>query len=694
MAGCLLAWMAGAAQVPGEEGLYFLEAAAVRLEDSQGLPEELEPPSWLRDLMEAEGDPLDLNAAGRDELEALPGMTDMLAFNVVAYRETYGDLVSLYELQAIEGFDLRLIRRILPYVRIAGGGPTVPLKARQLLVSGRHEFLVRVQRVLETRKGYRDDPGPGAAGGYAGSPGRVLVRYRYAVRDRIRLGLTMEKDPGEPFWSGPVIRSMAGRDHARYARGFDHYSGFLQLRGMGLLENLVVGDYQAVAGQGLIFGSGRTFGTVTASDMARSRIQVLAPHGGTDENGFLRGAAATLAWGKTRLTLLYSSSRTDARLDTLSSSGLIVASPTLTGLHRTMSELSGKDALRTRIIGGRIARTTNRLRAGISLSSVDRNHGLAAGDDPEDLYRRGGAHHFAAGIDYHFIVRNGSLFGEVAMDGRGAVARLHGLSLLLRPGLRFGVLYRDYSPAFDSPLGNAFAAGETRNEKGFLASLSLQLPGRVTLHVRMDQCRFPWLRYRRDRPGREREMVIMAEKEVRGTGAFHVRVRVRDHQVNGTVQPAYTAALVDVRKISFQAASRLDISPSLALKSRLEYVVRRQSAGTAGTGFLTSHDLKWKSRNGRVTVDLRCALFDTDTFEERIYAFEPDVRYALSLPAHYFKGLRAVAVVRLSMLDGVGLWIRTGRTLYFNRDSIGSGRDEIPGSAITEVKVQLMVQIK
>src|SRR6218665_1388553 len=60
--------------------------------------------------------PIDLNTASYEELSSLYVLSVSQIKNLLAHRQQYGDLLSIYELQAIAGFDLKTIQDFLPFL--------------------------------------------------------------------------------------------------------------------------------------------------------------------------------------------------------------------------------------------------------------------------------------------------------------------------------------------------------------------------------------------------------------------------------------------------------------------------------------------------------------------------------------------------------------------------------------------------
>lgn len=64
--------------------------------------------------------PIDINRADAEQLTALPGIGEVLAGRIVAYREDNGSFLSTQELQNVEGIGEKRLDAILDLITIGG----------------------------------------------------------------------------------------------------------------------------------------------------------------------------------------------------------------------------------------------------------------------------------------------------------------------------------------------------------------------------------------------------------------------------------------------------------------------------------------------------------------------------------------------------------------------------------------------
>ena len=296
--------------------------------------------------------PINLNDATKEELIDLQLLNDFQIQALLYYQSKNKGFASVYELRTIDGFDPDIIQQILPFITVVPIESKRKIRPKNVLKYGRDELIVRHIRTLPASIGYEtisdsaQAENPNAK--YLGSPDRVYARYRFRYSKTISAGITGEKDPGEEFARGSQ------------QNGFDFYSAHLFLQNIGPVDKLAIGDYQLQMGQGLTVWSGFGFRkSPTQTVNIKRYAQQIRPYTSTDENLFLRGAAAVLGSDKIKVTIAYSQKQIDGnlnlQLDTLTGEETVsFSSFQASGMHRLPSELEDKDAIEERILAGRL----------------------------------------------------------------------------------------------------------------------------------------------------------------------------------------------------------------------------------------------------------------------------------------------------------------------------------------------------
>ena len=100
-------------------------------------------------------------------------------------------------------------------------------------------------------------------------------------------------------------------------------------------------------------------------------------------------------------------------------------------------------------------------------------------------------------------------------------------------------------------------------------------------------------------------------------------------------------------------------------------------------------DVQYQPLFGKITFSSRYVLFNTTSYDSRIYAYESDVLYGYSIPAYYGKGSKLYLVVKYNVIRNLDFWLRVAHTIYTDREVLKSGWDEIEGNKMTEIKLQL-----
>ena len=99
--------------------LYSQETQEVQLENQAEREEgEREDDYSIQQLEYFRKHQININKCSVEELKQLELFTELQLNNFILYRRQFGNFISIYEIQAIPGWDIELIRKILPFITI------------------------------------------------------------------------------------------------------------------------------------------------------------------------------------------------------------------------------------------------------------------------------------------------------------------------------------------------------------------------------------------------------------------------------------------------------------------------------------------------------------------------------------------------------------------------------------------------
>lgn len=641
--------------------------------------------------------PVNLNRKNiKEDLEQLRLLTDFQIDNLIQHKEKNGNLMTIYELQSVEGFDIQTIRNIMPFVTVNADFYSPHVSFNEMVKNASTNLFLRYSKVFEPQVGYEkrsDSAWEASPNKYAlGNNDRIYTRFRFKYLNNLSIGITAEKDAGEAFLKNKQAERVFG---IKSPKGYDFYSAHFYIHNIGKIKSLAIGDYHIQLGQGLTFWTGLAFGkSVNVMAVKRNALGI-RPYASVDENNFLRGAATTLQFGKFNVTAFGSRKKIDANISTPDTNstldGLTVTSFQTTGLHNTIGTLEDKKAIQETYMGGNITFHTNKLKLGLTGvqsyygGKVDRNLTYY------NQYNFNSNQNNVMGADYSFIHRNINLYGEVSRSANGGVAQIHGLLAALDPNLSVSILYRNYARNYQSVRSNAFAESSTNtNEKGLFFGIEAKLKRGWIINAYLDQFKFPWMKFLTDQPNTYgMDAMLQARYRPNRNLDMYIRVRNRLRPKNTDFNLDDIDYTVQVNQWNVRYNIIYKISESVRLRNRVEFTTYNREGTPQEQGFMIYQDVMYKPLSSNFSFVFRYALFDTDSYNSRIYSYENDVLYYYAIPSYYNRGTRTYITARYKVKKGIDVWLRWSQWYYKNVETIGTDLNQINGHTKTEIRAMV-----
>lgn len=653
--------------------------------------EEFDDDTFLEDLKLQAQQRINLNFATQEDMMELGILTDIQVRNIIYYRERFGQLKTPYELLGIEELSRTDIELLLPFVKFKEtADPPKPLK--EMFADGKHQIFLRYQQIMEEKEGFTPpvEKSDGTfTSRYLGIEPKLYARYRFQYGTDLSIGITAEQDPGEPF------------KHPNQAIGIDYLSGHFFMKDRGFLKTLVVGDYEVNLGQGLVmqqsFASRKSSADVIG---IKKRKRPLKAHTSANEAEYARGLGAEFKFSEQWSAVLYGSYRkVDGNVlteqDTLDGPDEAIAFSSLqiSGLHRTESELADKNQIGQALAGTSISWSGESARISGNFSYIKLSSPLERAEALYNKFDFRGDQLIQGSMDYQFLRKNISLFGEVAMSDNKGWGMVNGGEFNLPGSVTLALVHRYYAKNYQSLYADAFGEGSRPvNEHGLYIGLEFSPFKYAQLSSYVDIYHHPWLRFGIDAPSSGIDLSTTFTYRPKRNITLIARGRYERKQENAPANETAIDYLVPTIKSNFRVELSYRPTWQVALKTRIEAAWYNDGVNEVSNGFMIFQDLRYSFRKIPLVLYGRYAIYQTDTYDSRIYAYENDLLYVFSVPAYYGRGSRYYLMAKVRVNRYLDFWVRWSQTIWSDRDVVSSGLEESIGNTRSELKVQLRIK--
>jgi hypothetical protein len=459
---------------------------------------------------------------------------------------------------------------------------------------------------------------------------------------------------------------------------------------LGRIKTLAVGDYHIRFGQGLTLWSGISYGKTPYILNIMKKEFGVTKYSSTEENRFLRGIATTIGINNLELTGFYSRKKIDANIsyvDTLNDEIENVTSFQVTGYHSIPSEVDDEDAISESIAGGNLRYKRDHIQLGLTLVNYRFGEALIPNERPYNQFDFQGQKNTNIGFNYRTGWSNVNFFGEVSHSLGGGIAYLNGLLLKIHSLVSFSALHRQYQKNYYPFYSQALSENSTnKNEQGLYLGTEIQPLKYLKVSAYFDAFKFPWLKYNVDAPSQGTDYMVRIDYDPTNTVEIYFSLKEESKPRNQKTEIPSLNKIVDTKLTKLRLHLAYWVSPNLQLRSRIELSRYKMGNDPTDKGYMVFQDLLYRPEQIPLSVSFRYAMFDTDSWDARIYTYENDLLYSFSIPAFHLNGIRTYFLIKYSPIESIDFWLRLAQTYYSKAETIGTGLKEITGKTKTEDK--------
>ncbi len=572
--------------------------------------------------------PISVSNCSLENLDPISWLTEVEKKSLLAYFKNHSPLKSLLEIQSIPEISVEKARLLIRTFSLTDQGNSGSLW-HSFLKDGRSQITLRWGKSIQSTTD--DSKYNSSTKEYFGSDDQLFIRLKHFKSGYFSYGLVAEKDAGEEVW----VTSKNTR--------VDYLSGHIFLEHISKrLEKIALGDYRLRIGQGLILDNGfQKTGVSDFGSLVKSS-EFLVPYNSVQENQMLRGAAIKLKLSSSlSVNLFVSKSKIDANIsnpDTVENSIYpeTFTSILTSGLHRNEAENEDHNALDILQTGTQI--NFLHRNGNVGFASVFTKYGKEklSNGIPYQLYQQYRSKQLYFTAFYQQQFKNTMFFGETATDQNMNLATLNGFLIGLAKQANAVFVYRNFSPNFHTHQSQTMSInGKSQNETGLFSGLNLMFNHKIQCNIHFDNWQIPWLKSRSDLPSTGKEWAVRIQYTKRKKWLMYAQISNRERQENQIQAKENELASIQNQNLRIHLEQKL--SSDWTWRSRCEWHTFCKNK-SRDQGMLIYVDLLYKSLEQAFSGNVRWSIFDTDSYNSRIYAYENDVLYAYSVPSNSGKG--------------------------------------------------------
>ncbi len=625
-------------QITGQEMIESILDNVSDEQDIQNYGDELE---YFREH------PVNIGKPIYSELVKLPFVSPLLAEAIILFTDTV-KIISIDQIRSVSLMTPVLYEQLLPFITIdTFDENSIGFNLLPSSINSR----TRLERRLQITDGFKNNK-------YLGDPNGTYQRIKIA-NDNYEIAGLVEKDVGEDYSHGLV-------------------AGYFLFKNISLLKNMIVGNYNISAGQGLVLA--KNISTSKGSDATgqiRKRGSVISPSISTDEYRYFYGSAAQFNYQNIILTGFYSERKLPASIDANGVASSIYTS----GIYRTENDLSRRNSLLEKVVGGKIDLSIDALKT-ISFNFV--NVGYEKQLKPT-LFDLSGKTSISAGsLSWEIPIIGFVTFGEAASNDGDRFSKVLGIIFPVTKSFAISYHHRAYTKGYTSPFARPF--GERENigdgELGNYLGVKIQNEKSV-INFYVDQYT---LRSTSNGFGIVgKDLMVNMQQSISKLLDFIFQIRNKSKS-----QAEILFADDERNQTNYRIAYTFKATSHFILSQRFEFVkVSYKPSRYNEDGFLTFVEGKYQNNKNGISLKARCIIFDTHSYDSRLYQYESDVAGNFANPPIYGKGIRWYIVAGYKFFDRFQFSFKYSETKKLDEVVLGSGDDEIQGNLDNQIALQL-----
>jgi hypothetical protein len=256
------------------------------------------------------------------------------------------------------------------------------------------------------------------------------------------------------------------------------------------------------------------------------------------------------------------------------------------------------------------------------------------------------------------------------------------------------LFYRKFDTGYYTFYNSGVSEGTNlSNEEGFYYGMTISPNRKWQIQGYVDLFQFPWLRFQVDAPSKGQEYLGQITWSPSKVSQVYLRYRHINKQANSSLLESIST-LENQQQENIRLHAQIQLNEAFQIRSRVELVQWNSPSESIQNGTLIQQDLIYKTIQTPLDITLRYAVFQTDSWNSRVYSYESNPLYVYGNQVYYDKGSRYYILLHYNLNRTWDFWVKFGDLIYTDKTTIGSGSQLIKGNQKREITFQMRMQIR
>jgi len=629
--------------------LESLEESQISTEDAENILQKIEAMGNNTSLI------YNLNDIDREDMLLL-GLNNFQIFCLENYILRTGELLSINELNFVNGFDSTTISKISPYVYVAPKNTKHSLRLDSIFRHSKQTLRGQYIQNLKTPYGYLRTDNKGFKGDNFSSS----IRYNLSYYDKLDFSLVAEKDYGEPLY------------YKNKTYGFDHYSSSLTLRNLGKhIKQLTLGDYRLNLAEGLAMKQSFSLGYLSSDYGIKHSNNTISPFHSVSEYNYNRGIALKTEWNNFEVSLFGSYKGIDFNGKTIQE----------TGYHRTETEIQNKNSNSVALYGTTVQYYNRGLNFGFTTFAYHFDKPIIKGSQLYQQYNFEGKQNNIFSFNSSYSYKNIIFFGEIAKSKNNAFAELVGMQWNISYKHNLSILIRNYDKEYQNHYASAIGYhSHNANERGLYVNYSRYINKNFSFFAGSDVYYFPSASYRADKPSYGYKIRSQIDYKINDNQTLNFYFRLNNHAYNTTINT--TKQIKNNTLCQYQTKYTYYLTDYLSATTKVGYSHSYTYQNNSNYGYFVYLEAYCQTLSKRNSLRLRYTYFHTSDYDNRFYVYEYSLPLMFSSSLLYQTGHKFYAIFSSKFSNGFNFYLRYNLTRYNNTTEISSGNTLVKGNLL------------